>query len=540
MTEMNQVMLDAITQAINAGLAPINTSIEEIKGRLETLESKGNEDSLVNQQEGDAINIVNANLQEEIEELKVVEEREDMLLGFDNELKKDLNDINKEVELIENQLNEKAVTKAELLAETVSKEEFNNSQLAIKNLEEQIKQLMIGNKDGTLADKSFIVESCIKKYLPLVYFENKSRQRGRNQVKTEIQQASFVKAMQTEVLEETDTDEKRLTKFKKIQNYLIHYGAMIDANLNSLPGHALSESLLNRYKGNTYDSFVIFCFQNFNFDKYEKKIFDEVMHYPDYHPINTDTTMSKFFEEWINAAENAPFIKNAANDIIKFALKSTARVAKLHIDEAAMLRASSLNDLKDIVYRYLGNFLMPKINLPLATTDKTNKNVTFNAIVNKFPIKYSNHKNYKNNNYNNKNDFNKNNSNRRIHYWCKACSCANCKHAAAKYNDYKNKKSKFNNHRKTYNKSVNVITETFGDDEEREEVTCPCTVADEDNMVSEAEEEEEYSKEVAEVFNSQTHTEELPNDYEGEIPIPDAFTFANLSMVDKNLSNSQC
>ncbi|GMM46440.1 hypothetical protein DAPK24_030150 [Pichia kluyveri] len=260
MTEMNQVMLDAITQAINAGLAPINTSIEEIKGRLETLESKENEDSLVNQQEGDAINIVNANLQEEIEELKVVEEREDILLGFDNELKKDLNDINKEVELIENQLNEKAVTKAELLAETVSKEEFNNSQLAIKNLEEQIKQLMIGNKDGTLADKSFIVESFIKKYLPLVYFENKLRQRGRNQVKTEIQQASFVKAMQTEVLEETDTDEKRLTKFKKILNYLIHYGAMIDANLNSLPGHALSENLLNRYKGNTYDSFVIFCF----------------------------------------------------------------------------------------------------------------------------------------------------------------------------------------------------------------------------------------------------------------------------------------
>lgn len=81
------------------------------------------------------------------------------------------------------------------------------------------------------------------------------------------------------------------------------------------------------------------------------------------------------------------------------------------------------------------------------------------------------------------------------------CSCANCKHAAAKYKDFKNSKFRFNNHKKTYNKSVNVITETFDDDEFREEVTCPCTVADEDNMVSEAEEEEEYSKEVAEVFN---------------------------------------
>ena len=128
--------------------------------------------------------------------------------------------------------------------------------------------------------------------------------------------------MQTDVLEENDTDEKRLAKFKRIQTYLIYYGAMIDANLNSLPGHALSETLLNRYKGNTYDSFVIFCFQNFNFDKYEEKIFDEVMHYPDYHPINTETTMSKFFKDWINTAENAPFIKNAANDIIKFVLKS--------------------------------------------------------------------------------------------------------------------------------------------------------------------------------------------------------------------------
>ena len=48
----------------------------------------------------------------------------------------------------------------------------------------------------------------------------------------------------------------------------------------------------------------------------------------------------------------------------------------------------------------------------------------------------------------------------------------------SKYNNYKNKKSKFNNHKKTYNKSVNVITETFDDDEFREEVTCPCTVAD--------------------------------------------------------------
>lgn len=143
------------------------------------------------------------------------------------------------------------------------------------------------------------------------------------------------------------------------------------------------------------------------------------MHYPDYHPINTDTTMSKFFEEWINAAENAPFIKNAANDIIKFALKSTARVAKLHIDEAVMLRASSLNDLKDIVHRYLGTVLMPKINSPLATTGNTNKNVTFNAIVNKFPLKYSKNKNYNNKDYNNKNDYNKNNSNRRIHYWFK-------------------------------------------------------------------------------------------------------------------------